>query len=133
MCVITYSPESDHLVGLVVKASASRAADPGFDAREKWEEEVGGGGGGGHAGCWSFSVCATAPPPPGGGGGGQTTSVGLVVKASALRASDPGFDLRFLRWYFSGYWHSSCYPAGLLVLLGQRWDWLAGCHYTITG
>ena len=48
---------------------------------------------------------------------------GLVVKASASRAEDPGFESR-LRWDFSGAksyqwlknWHSSGYPARRLAL-----------------
>ena len=49
--------------------------------------------------------------------------VGLVVKTSASRAEDPGFESR-LRRDFSGFelyrwlknWHSSGYPARRLVL-----------------
>ena len=66
--------------------------------------------------------------------------VGLVDKASASRAEDPGFESR-LRWDSSGVesyqwlknWHSSGYPARRLALQGQRWDWLAWCQYTVTG
>ena len=63
--------------------------------------------------------------------------VGLVVKAPASRAEEPGFESR-LRRDFSGVeslqnWHSSGYPARRLVLYGQCWDWLAQCQYTVTG
>ena len=61
-----------------VRASASRAEDPGFESRSRRD----------------FS----RPPPP-------SLSLnrldGLVVKASASRAEDPGFESR-LRWDFSG-------------------------------
>ena len=66
--------------------------------------------------------------------------IGPVVKVSASRAEDPGFESR-LCWDFSGSshasnlkkWHPSGYPARRLVLLGQRWDWSARCQYTVTG
>ena len=66
--------------------------------------------------------------------------VGLVVKASASRAGDPGF-VSHLRQDFSGVesyqwlknWHSSGYPARRLALYSQCWDWLARCQYTVTG
>ena len=66
--------------------------------------------------------------------------VGVVVKASASRPEDPGFESRFRR-DFSGvesyqwlkHWHSSGYPARRLALQGQCWDWLARCQYTVTG
>ena len=66
--------------------------------------------------------------------------VGLVVKASASRAEDPGFESHLQR-DFSGVesyqrlknWHSSGYPARRLAFSGQRWDWLARCQYTVTG
>ena len=66
--------------------------------------------------------------------------VGLVVKAFASRAEDPGFESRLPR-DFSGVesyqwlknWHSSGYPASRLALKGQRWDWSARCQYTVTG
>ena len=56
----------------------------------------------------------------------------LVVKASASRAEDPGFESRLRRDFFGvrvilNNWHSSGYPARRL---GQRWDWLARCQYT---
>ena len=64
---------------------------------------------------------------------------GLVVKASASRAEDPGFQSH-LRWLFFSQveswlknWHSSGYPARHLTLYGQRWDWLARRQYTLTG
>ena len=52
--------------------------------------------------------------------------VGLVVKASASRAEDPGFESR-LRRDFSGSnhtsdlknWHSGGYPVRRLAILGQ--------------
>ena len=64
--------------------------------------------------------------------------VGLVVKASASKADDPGFEFRLCR-DFSGVksyqwlknWHSSSYPARRLALKGQRWDWLARRQYTV--
>ena len=70
----------------------------------------------------------------------QHRLVGLVVKASASRAEDPGFESR-LRWDFYGvksyqwlkHWHSSGYPARRLALQGQHWDWSARCQYTVTG
>ena len=66
--------------------------------------------------------------------------VGLVVKASASRAEDPGFESRLCR-DFSGVesyqwlknWHSSGYPARRLALKGQFWDRSARCQYTVTG
>ena len=66
--------------------------------------------------------------------------VGLVVKASASKAEDPGFESRLQR-DFSGVksyqwlknWHSSGYPAKLLALWGRHWDWWALCHYIVTG
>ena len=44
--------------------------------------------------------------------------VGLVVKASASRAEDPGFESRLRRDFWGGLknWHSSGYPARRLVL-----------------
>ena len=53
--------------------------------------------------------------------------VGLVVKVSASRPEDPGFESR-LQWDFSGSSHTR-----LLALEGQRWDWSARCQYTVTG
>ena len=66
--------------------------------------------------------------------------VGLLVKASASRTEDHGFESR-LRWDFFGVesyqwlqnWHSSGYPARCLVFLGQCWDWLARCQCSVTG
>ena len=65
---------------------------------------------------------------------------GLVVKASALRAEDPGFESRLRRDFFGveSYqwlknWHSSGYPARRLALEGQCWDWSARCQYAVTG
>ena len=70
----------------------------------------------------------------------QNRLVGLVVKASASRAKDPGFESRLRRDFFGveSYqwlknWHSSGYPARRLALEGQRWDWSARCQYTVTG
>ena len=66
--------------------------------------------------------------------------VDLVVKASASRAEDPGFESRLRRDFSeveSYQWlknlHSSGYPARLLALYGQCRDWLARCQYTVTG
>ena len=66
--------------------------------------------------------------------------VGLVVTASASRAEDPGFKFSLLRDFFGvescqwlKNWHSSGYPTRRLEVLGQRWDWLARCQYTVTG
>ena len=49
--------------------------------------------------------------------------VGLVVKASALRAEGPGFESRLRRDFFGAesyqwlkHWHSSGYPARCLAL-----------------
>ena len=55
-----------------------------------------------------------------------------MVKTSALRGEDPGFEFR-LCWDFSRVesyqwlqnWHSSGYPARHLALKGQCWDWLS--------
>ena len=66
--------------------------------------------------------------------------VGLVVKASASRAVDLGFESR-LRQDFSWVeayqwpknWHSSGYHARRLALQGQCWDWLVRCQYTVAG
>ena len=47
--------------------------------------------------------------------------VGLVVKASASRAEDPGFESRF-RWDFSASSHTSDLKIGTLVLtLPDAW------------
>ena len=68
----------------------------------------------------------------------QYRLVGLVIKASATRAEDPQFE-SCLRQDFSWvesyqwHWHSSGYPARRLLLLGQCWDWLAWCQYTVIG
>ena len=66
--------------------------------------------------------------------------VGLVVKASASRAEDPGFESRLRQDFFGveSYqwlknWHSSGYPARRLALYSQCWDWSAWCKYTVTG
>ena len=66
--------------------------------------------------------------------------VGLVVKVSASRAEDPGFDshLRLGDFFRSSHtriqnWHISGYPARCLALSGQRWDCLVRCRYTVTG
>ena len=66
--------------------------------------------------------------------------VGLVVKASASRAEDPGFESSLRRDFFGvesyqwlKHWHSSRYPARRLALQGQHWDWSARCQYTVTG
>ena len=63
---------------------------------------------------------------------------GLVVKASASRAEDPGFESR-LRRDFSGSSYSSDLKIGTLVAIlpgawryRVSWDWLAGCQYTVT-
>ena len=60
--------------------------------------------------------------------------VGLVVKASDLRAEDPG-------WGFSGSSHTSDFKIDTPVATlpstwqkkGQWWDWLAQCQYTVSG
>ena len=65
--------------------------------------------------------------------------VGLLVKASTLRAEDPGGSNPVCAEIFSGSsptsdlkkWHFSGYPARRLVLQGQCW--LARCQYTVTG
>ena len=65
--------------------------------------------------------------------------VGLVVKAFASRAEDPGFESH-LRQDFSRSshtsdfknWHSSGYPDRRLAIKGQCWDWSARCQYTVT-
>ena len=66
--------------------------------------------------------------------------VGLVVKASASKAEDPGFESRLRRDFFRvesyswlNNWHSSGYPAWRLVLQGQCWGWLVWCQYIVTG
>ena len=67
--------------------------------------------------------------------------VGLVVKTSASRAENPGFDSRLHERDFSWSSHSGDFkigtpvatPARRLALQGQRWNWLAGCQYTVTG
>ena len=66
--------------------------------------------------------------------------VGLVVKASASRAENPGFESHLRRDCFGveSYqrlknWHSSGYHARGLVLLGRCSDWLVRCQYTVTG
>ena len=66
--------------------------------------------------------------------------VGLVVKASASRAEDPGLESRLRRdlsGFFSYQWlknyNSIGYPARRLALWGQCWDWSARCQYTVTG
>ena len=41
--------------------------------------------------------------------------VGLVVKASASRAEEPGFDSRLLRWDFSGWRHTSDLKSNALL------------------
>ena len=65
--------------------------------------------------------------------------VGLAVKASALGAEDPRFEFHF-RQHFSGSSHTRDLKIGTPVatlpgpvLLGQLWDWLAWCQYTVIG
>ena len=66
--------------------------------------------------------------------------VGPVVKASASRAEDPGFESRLRRDFFRGrvipvtsklalQW----LPCQAPDVIGQRWDWLDRCQYTVTG
>ena len=104
--------QSDNLVGLVVKVTASRAADPGFDPRLRmafffffflrvesnkvlgllaqipvsvycnWVN------------CKPFSVAMSSFPFH------KDRLVGLVIKASASRAEDPGFESRLRRDFF---------------------------------
>ena len=66
--------------------------------------------------------------------------VGLVVKASASRAEDSGFESCLRRdllgaesYQLLKKWHSSGYPAWRLALEGQSWDWLVRCQYTVIG
>ena len=66
--------------------------------------------------------------------------VGLVVKACASRAEDPGFESRLRRDFFGveSYQrlknrHSSSYPGRRMALYGQCWDWFVRCQYTVTG
>ena len=64
---------------------------------------------------------------------------GLVVKASASGAEDPGFESR-VRRDFPGLshtsdlknWHSSGCPPRRMPLWSQRWDWSARGQYTVT-
>ena len=63
-----------------------------------------------------------------------------MVKASASRAEDPGFESRLSQDFFrvESYqwlknWHSSGYPARCVALKGQCWDWSARCQYAVTG
>ena len=66
--------------------------------------------------------------------------LGLVVKVSASRAEDPGFDSHLRSGDFSGSSHTSDlqiltpvgYPARRLASKGQRWNWLSRCQYTAT-
>ena len=61
----------------------------------------------------------------------------LVVKASTSGAPDPGFESHF-RGDFSRWSHTSDFKIGtpvaalpgVVVLEGQRWDWLDRCQYT---
>ena len=64
-----------------------------------------------------------------------------VVKASASRAEDPGFDSSFPPEDFSGSSHThdlktdtpvATLPS-CLELMSQRWEWLAQCQYTVIG
>ena len=64
--------------------------------------------------------------------------VGLVVKASASRAEDPGFESPLRRDFFSGSSHTRDLKIGTPVaslpgVKDQRWDWSAWCQYTVTG
>ena len=70
----------------------------------------------------------------------QHRLIGIVVKASASRAEDPGFEscLAWVFFWVESYqrlrnWHSSGYPARCPVLKSQCLDWLAQCQYTVTG
>ena len=63
--------------------------------------------------------------------------VGLVVKAPASRAEDPGFESRLRRDFFPGSSHISDLkigtPVGTLPGVWQYRDWWARCQYTVTG
>ena len=65
--------------------------------------------------------------------------VGLVVKASASRAEDPGFESRLRRDFFSGSSHTSDLKSGTPVAtLPGAWRYKVGagtgrCQYTVTG
>ena len=71
--------QRDRLVGLVVKASTSRAEDPGFDSRLRRGDSCGSS--------HTTSDTQTGTPV-------ADRLVGLVVKASASRAGGPGFESR---------------------------------------
>ena len=87
-------------VGLVVKASASRAGDPGFDSRlRRGERRRESSFGIGLNGIYISSVSSDR-------------LVGLVVKASASRAEDPGFESRLRRDFFRVESSSSWYAGG---------------------
>ena len=66
--------------------------------------------------------------------------VDLVVKASALRAADTGFDSSLRCGHLSGLSYTSDFKLGApvstlitaLAVYGQRWEWLPGCQYTVT-
>ena len=58
----------------------------------------------------------------------------LVARIFATRVavlgSVPTFSVEIFR--IESYSHSCGYPARRLVFLGQCWDWLAQCQYTVT-
>ena len=83
------SPLSQLLVGLVVKPSASRAADPGFESRS----HCGDFSGPSHTRDLKLGLSSGYPA--------RHSLAGLVVKASASGATNPGFESR-LRTDFSG-------------------------------
>ena len=60
--------------------------------------------------------------------------VGLVVKASASRAEDPGFGFEgpVCDGIFPGLSHTSDLEIGHYSGY-PAWDWLARCQYTVTG
>ena len=66
--------------------------------------------------------------------------VGLLVKASPLTAADPGFDSGLRHGNFSRSSHTIGLKIGTPVAtlpgvwcyMGQRWDWLVWCQYTMT-
>ena len=58
---------------------------------------------------------------------------GLVVKASASGAEDSEVDSRLRRVDFAELGHTSDLNIGYQALVGQCWDWLARCQYTVIG
>ena len=58
----------------------------------------------------------------------------LVARIFATRVAEmgsvPTFSVEIFR--IESYSHSCGYPARRLVFLGQCWDWLAQCQYTVT-